>query len=163
MIAAFGGPNSPLGQNGTPATIPLELTNLGDVAALPTLLSVFLALLAVAALSFVLVTSGRTRRNEFAVLRAMGLGTLASRSIVYWQATAIAVVGLVVGVPLGIVVSSWGWRQVTSRVPLLYVTPFTLAVVALAIPIALVLANVVATWPARWISSLRPAETLRAE
>jgi ABC-type lipoprotein release transport system permease subunit len=82
---------------------------------------------------------------------------------VYWQATAIAVVGLVVGLPLGIVVGRWVWHEVTARVPLVYIAPFTLIVVGLAIPATLVLANAVATWPARRISLLRPAEALRAE
>ena len=163
VLAALGGPNSPLGQNAQPANIPLELTNLGDIAELPTLLSVFLALLALAALSLVLVISSRTRRHECAVLRAIGLGPRASRSIVYWQATAIAVGGLVVGLPLGTVVGRWVWHEVTARVPLVYIAPFTLMVVGLAIPATLVLANAVATWPARRISLLRPAEALRAE
>jgi ABC-type lipoprotein release transport system permease subunit len=163
VLAALGGPDSPLGQNAQPSNIPLELTNLGDVAELPTLLSVFLALLALAALSFVLVVSSRSRHHECAVLRAIGLGPGASRSIVYWQATVIAVVGLVVGLPLGIVVGRWVWHEVAARVPLVYIAPFTLIVVGLAIPTTLVLANAVATWPARRLSSLRPAEALRAE
>jgi hypothetical protein len=163
VLAVLGGPNSPLGQNAQPANIPLELTNLGDIAVLPTLLGLFLALLALAALSFVLVISGRTRRQECAVLRAIGLGPRATRSIVYWQATAIAIVGLVVGLPLGVVVSRWGWQEITGRVPIVYVAPFAFVVVGLAIPAALVLANAVATWPARWISSVKPADALRAE
>ena len=87
--------------------------------------SIFLALLAVAALSFVLVTSNRSRRLEFAVLRAMGFGVRPARLVVYWQATAIAVVGLVAGVPLGILVGRWMWQEVTTRVPLVYVPPST--------------------------------------
>ncbi len=163
VLTALGGPNSPLGQNAQPANIPLELTNLGDIAELPTLLSIFLALLALAALSLVLVISSRTRRHECAVLRAIGLGPRASRSIVYWQASAIAVVGLVVGLPLGTVVGRWVWREVAARVPLVYVAPFTLMVVGLAIPVTLVLANAVAIWPARRISLAPPADALRAE
>jgi hypothetical protein len=146
-----------------PVSIPQELTNLDNVSRLPTVLSIFLALLAVAALSFVLVTSSRSRRRELAVLRAMGLGVRASSLMVYWQATAIAVVGLVVGVPLGIVVGRWGWSQVAARVPLVDVAPLALVVVGLSVPVALALANAVATVPARALSSMRPAEALRAE
>jgi ABC-type lipoprotein release transport system permease subunit len=83
--------------------------------------------------------------------------------MVYWQATAIAVVGLVVGVPLGIVVGRWGWSQVAARVPLVDVAPLALVVVGLSVPVALALANAVATVPARALSSMRPAEALRAE
>jgi hypothetical protein len=165
LMAALGGPHGdlPLGQAVQPASIPEELTNLENVAQLPTVLSIFLALLAVAALSFVLVTSSRARRVELAVLRAMGLGVGASRLMVYWQATAISIVGLVVGIPLGIVVGRWAWSEVAARVPLVDVPPLALAVVGLAIPVALTLANAVATVPARRLTSLRPAEALRAE
>jgi ABC-type lipoprotein release transport system permease subunit len=163
LITELGGPTSLLYQNTEPAGVPLELVNLDDVAEIPLLLSVFLALLALAALSFVLVASGRARQEEFAVLRALGLGTSASRSIVYWQATSIAVVGLVIGVPLGIVVGRWGWGEVTARVPLVYLAPTALLVVGLAIPGAVFLANFVAILPAHRVSSLRAAEALRTE
>jgi ABC-type lipoprotein release transport system permease subunit len=83
--------------------------------------------------------------------------------MVYWQATAISIVGLVVGIPLGIVVGRWAWSEVAARVPLVDVPPLALAVVGLAIPVALTLANAVATVPARRLTSLRPAEALRAE
>jgi ABC-type lipoprotein release transport system permease subunit len=163
LVASLGGPNSLLGQGVQPASVPLELTNLSDVAQLPTILSVFLALLAVAALSFVLITSSRSRRMEVAVLRAIGLSARASGVIVHWQATAIAFVGLLIGIPLGIVVGRWTWYQVTVRVPLLYVSPLALVVVGLAVPAALLLANLVATVPARGMHSVRLAEVLRAE
>jgi hypothetical protein len=165
LIARLGGhrPDLVLSQSVGPVSIPQELTNLGNVAKLPTVLSIFLALLAVAALSFVLVTSSRSRRLELAVLRAVGLGARASRLIVYWQATAIAVVGIVIGVPLGIVLGRWAWQQVTLRVPLVDVPPLALVVVGLTVPIALVLANAVAVLPARSVLSRTPAEALRAE
>jgi hypothetical protein len=127
LIAALGGPSSALGQDVAPSNVPPELTNLENLAQLPIVLSIFLALLAVAALSFVLVTSNRSRRLEFAVLRAMGFGVRPARLVVYWQATAIAVVGLVAGVPLGILVGRWMWQEVTTRVPLVYVPPLDLA------------------------------------
>jgi hypothetical protein len=163
LVAALGGSGSLLGQNVQPVGVPLELTNLDNVAQLPTVLSIFLALLAVAALSFALVTSSRSRRAEQAVLRAIGLSRRDSRLIICWQATAIAMTGLVIGIPFGIVIGRWAWQAVTDRVPLVDVPPLELLAVWLSIPSALVLANLVATVAARGLLASRPAEALRTE
>ena len=105
----------------TPAEVPVELANLRNVRTLPVLLAGFLALLAVGALSHVLLTSARRRGHDFAVLRALGLDRWRTRLILNSQATAISVVGLVIGVPLGIVLGRTLWRLVTDRVPLVNV------------------------------------------
>ena len=80
------------------------MTNLHNVRVLPLALAAFLALLAVGALSYVLVASSRRRRREFGILRAIGLDRRSIRRVVHVQATAIAIVGLVFGIVLGIVV-----------------------------------------------------------
>ncbi len=163
FLDALGGMNSPLGSSVSPPTIPLELVNLQNVELLPNLLGISLAVLAVAALAYVLVVSGRSRRRELAVLRAIGLDSAGTRLVVYSQAIVIAVVGLVIGLPLGIVVARWAWAGVADRVPLVYVAPFFLTVVLLAIPVFLLVAIVVALWPAHNVVRSRPATVLRAE
>jgi len=163
FVDALGGLNSPLGSNVNPPTIPLELVNLQNVELLPNLLGASLAALAIAALAYVLVVTGRSRRREFAVLRAMGLDSAGTRLVVYSQAIVIAAVGLVVGIPLGVVVARWAWAGVADRVPLVYVAPFWLTVVLLAIPTLLLVAILVALWPARSVVRSRPAVVLRTE
>lgn len=163
LFAGLGGPSSELSQNVSPVDIPLELTNLGEIAYLPILLSIFLALLALAALSFALVTSSRSRRVELAVLRAMGLSAKATRRVVYWQAASIAITGLLVGIPLGILLGQWGWKAVADRVSLVYEPPLALVAILLAIPAAILLVTAVAALPAREVVSMRPAEALRSE
>jgi len=163
FLDALGGMNSPLGSNANPPTIPLELVNLGNVELLPNLLGISLATLAIAALTYVLVVTGRSRRRDFAVLRAIGLDSTGTRLVVYSQAVIIAAVGLVVGLPLGVVVARWVWAGVADRVPLVYVAPFWLTVVLLAIPAFLLVTIVVALWPARSVVRSRPAVVLRTE
>ena len=109
---------SALGSSVTPVAVPPELTNLRDLSQLPIALGVFLAVLGFAALSYVLVVTGRSRRAEFAVYKALGLDEKMSRRIVYFQASVIAIVGLIIGVPLGVIAGRWGWSAVTARVPL---------------------------------------------
>ncbi len=56
----------------------------------------------------------------------MGLTRRDSRLAIVWQSTLLAIVGLVVGVPLGIVVGRYLWRQIVDSFPLVYVAPLAL-------------------------------------
>jgi hypothetical protein len=163
LTMGLGGPNSVLGSNVQPVNVPLELTNLEDLAQLPTILGAFLAVLALAALSYILFTSGRARKVEFAVLKTLGLDEKALRSITLSQAIAISLVGLIAGLPLGVAVARWAWAAVTARVPLVDVPPLSVLVVVLAVPVVLVAAVAVAIWPARKAAQGSPAEALRSE
>ena len=79
------------------------------------------------------------------------------------HATVVGLVGLVIGLPIGIVVGRAGWRWVADSVPFLYVGPVAAVALILAVPLALAVVNLVAAWPARTASRLHPAEILRAE
>ncbi len=145
------------------APVPPELTNLRDVRTLPIVLAVFLALVAIAALAHVLATSARRRGREFAVLRALGVTSRSVRSVLNAQGTAVALVGLVVGVPLGIALGRVGWRLVAQRVPLTDVAPFAALALVLVVPLTVVIANVAAVWPGRRVAHQQPATVLRTE
>jgi hypothetical protein len=56
-----------------------------------------------------------------------------------------------------------GWHYVADRVPLADVPPFAVLAVVLAVPVTVVVVNVLAVWPGRHVARLRPAELLRAE
>lgn len=147
----------------TTAEVPPELDNLRNVRTLPVVLAAFLAVLAVAALSHVLVTSARRRRRDFAVLRAVGLTRRGSRVVLNSQGTAIGFVGLLVGIPLGIAAGRTGWDWVAGSVPLQVVPPFAAVALLLLVPVALLIANAVAVWPGRRMARLRPSQVLRSE
>jgi ABC-type lipoprotein release transport system permease subunit len=86
-----------------------------------------------------------------------------ARLIVNSQATAIGLVGLVIGIHLGIVLGRVLWRLVTDRVPLVNVAPFALLGVLLIVPASMLLANALAVWPGHRVARLQPAEILRDE
>ena len=151
-------------QGVSPPVEPTELTNLRNIKVLPTALAGFLALVAIAAVSLVLVASSRRRRRDFAVLRALGLGTGGTRMVVNSQGTAIGVFGLVFGVPLGLATGRVGWRLVAERVPLAVVTPLALVAVLVLIPVTVAVVNALAVLPGRSVARRWfPAEALRAE
>jgi ABC-type lipoprotein release transport system permease subunit len=147
----------------TPPDVPLELSNLRNVRILPRLLMGFLALLAVAAVAHVLATSVRRRRRDFAMLRALGMTRRTTRSIINLQGTAIAIAGLVIGIPAGVIVGQSGWRLIAERVPLRFVHPFALLAIVVVVPAALFAVNLLALLPGRRAARLNPAEVLHTE
>lgn len=152
--------------NGEPLDIPgppQDVLLLRNVRTLPRVLAGFLGLLGVAALGHALVTSVRRRRHDLAVLRAMGFRPAQNAATIAWQATTVAVVGLVIGVPLGIIVGRTSWRWVADSTPLLYVAPIAGLAIALAVPGSVAVANALAALPARRAARLRAVEVLRTE
>ncbi|HXY95251.1 MAG TPA: FtsX-like permease family protein [Acidimicrobiia bacterium] len=143
--------------------VPVAVEDLGRLATLPLVLGIFFALLACATVAHALVTTVRRRRRDFAVLRSFGFTRGQSRLAIAWQATMLAAVGVVVGVPLGIAAGRTVWRWLADEFPVAYVPPLALVAVVLAVPVAIAVANVLAAWPARSAAEIRPAETLRTE
>ena len=85
------------------------------------------------------------------------------RACLAWQATTLAVVGLVVGVPLGVALGRVTWRLVADATPMVYVEPLAVVALLVVAPAALVVANLLAAVPGHRAARLRPAEVLRTE
>jgi hypothetical protein len=146
-----------------PAILPAAVVSLGDLRSLPLWLGVFFALLASATVAHALVTTVRRRRHELAILRSFGFTRRQSRIAIASQATLIAAAGVIVGVPFGIVTGRLVWRNLADNFPVAYVPPFAVIAVIVVIPVAVLLANLLAVGPARAAARIRPAEALRAE
>jgi ABC-type lipoprotein release transport system permease subunit len=137
--------------------------NLEGVRRIPLALGAFLAVLAVGAVGHALASTVRRRRHDVAVLRALGLTRRQTRATVAWQATTLALVGLVFGVPLGLALGRTIWRIVAEQTPMLYVAPFAVVAVVLVPPAAVALFNALAAWPGHLAARFRPADSLRTE
>jgi ABC-type lipoprotein release transport system permease subunit len=144
-------------------TPPQDVLLLQNVRNLPRALAVFLAMLGIAALGHALITTVRRRRHDLAVLRAMGLRPRESAALIFCQAMTVAIIALAIGIPLGIIFGRLSWRWVANSTPLLYVPPLAALAILIAIPAAIVLANMLAAYPARRAAGVRPAEVLRTE
>jgi ABC-type antimicrobial peptide transport system permease subunit len=145
------------------AELPVEMTEIQSVRTLPVILGGFLALLAVGAVGHALATAVRRRSRDVAVLRALGMTRWQCRWVIFTQATVLALVGLLVGIPLGLAVGRTVWRVVTDALPVQYVPPFAAVAMLSAVPVALVLANLLAAVPGRRAARLRIAQILRTE
>ncbi|HEX6755752.1 MAG TPA: FtsX-like permease family protein [Mycobacteriales bacterium] len=143
---------------------PIEaIQQITSVRQLPLLLGGFLALLAIGAVGHALATAVRRRRHDVAVLRALGLTRGQARLTVVVQASLLAVVGLLFGVPLGLALGRTVWRVVADNTPVFYVPPLAALALLLIAPAALLLVNLLAAWPGHRAARLRIGHALRAE
>ena len=146
-----------------PGDVPVELSLIREVRTLPILLGAFLALLAIGAVGHALATAVRRRSHDIAVLRAVGMTQWQSRWVVVTQASLLALIGLVFGVPIGLALGRTVWRVVADYTPLQYVSPISLWALLLVGPAALLIANALAAWPGRRAARLRISHILRTE
>ncbi len=142
---------------------PAEIAAYGSAQSTVAILAAVLALAAVCALGLTLTASVRSRRREFALLKAIGFTRRQLASTVAWQSTVAALLGVIVGVPVGIAVGRWLWTLFAngiSAVPLPAVPVLEVTLVALG---AIAFANVVALLPARIAARTPTAVLLRSE
>jgi hypothetical protein len=135
----------------------------GSAQRIPLALSALLALAAVGTLAHVLVTCIRRRRRDLAVLKTLGFVRRQVSATVAWQATTLASVALLIGLPLGVAVGRWGWTLFADTVGVLPVPVVDLPPLLIAIPVTLLLANLIALIPGRVAAATRPAAVLRSE
>jgi hypothetical protein len=142
---------------------PAEIVNYHSMGATPLILGLGLTVGAVTALGLTLVASVRRRRRSMAMLRTLGFTGGQLRASVAWQSSIAVVIGLVIGVPLGIVAGRFLWDLFATNI---YVVPRptvpALAIVAIAFG-ALVLGNLVAALPGRTAARTPAALLLRTE
>jgi putative ABC transport system permease protein len=88
---------------------PAQIVNYRSIGSTPVILAVGLALGALVALGLTLAASVRRRRRDLALLKALGFTQRQLAAAVAWQATVTAVIGAIVGIPLGVVSGRQLW------------------------------------------------------
>jgi ABC-type antimicrobial peptide transport system permease subunit len=147
----------------TNAVRPQEVGDLARVDSAPMLVALVFGIAAGAALAHLLLTSVRRRRRDLAILKTLGFTRPQVYATIAWQATTVAAVGVLVGVPLGVALGRFGWTLFAHGLGVVAepVTPVGLSVVV--IPAAILFANAIAAIPARAAAATPPALVLRAE
>jgi ABC-type lipoprotein release transport system permease subunit len=161
VIATFG--DQGIGLAPGPVIEPTEPADLRAIERLPILVAAFVALLAVGATAHVLSSTARSQRRAYAVLFALGITRWNTRGVIAVQGLIIAVVGLVIGMPLGYVIGRGLWRAVAADTPVLFVEPLDVPSLSLTTVAAVALALCVAAWPAHRTTSAPLAQVLRSE
>ncbi len=163
VVAAGGTSALELAANVLPVQRPAEIVNYRSMGTVPVILAGGVAAGTVAALGLTLVASVRRRRRDLALLKTLGFTRGQLAAAIAWQSTVVAVVGVIIGVPLGIAAGRWLWilfARGLSAVPDPVIPATSIALAAVA---ALVLANLVAAVPGRQAARTPAALLLRAE
>ena len=147
----------------TAAERPANVVSLASIAGLPVALSGLLALIAAGTLAHTLASSTRQRRHDLAIFKTLGFLRREIRQAVAWQATTIAAIALLAGLPIGVAGGRWAWRIFAAQLGVLPEPAVPLAAILIAIPGALVMANLIAAAPARAAGRTQPATVLRTE
>ena len=142
---------------------PNGVTNYARIDGTPEVLAGLLAVLGVAVLAQLAVVSGRRRRHDFAVLKALGLLRRQVSQVTAWQVSTLAGLALLIGLPLGVAAGRWSWQLFAAGlgIPADASLPVTLLLVM--VPAVLIIANAVALWPGRSAARVSPARALRTE
>ena len=140
-----------------------EVGDVAQLSSLPYVLAGLLVVLALGALFVILVGSVRRHRRDLAVLMTMGCVGRQIFGTAEWQATALAMTALAVGVPAGLILGRWVWQVVAGSVgsvsPVVVPGLATLVVAAATVTVAVALAF----GPGWAAARAQPADALRAE
>jgi hypothetical protein len=142
---------------------PAQIVNYRTVGSTPVILAVGLAVGAIVALGLTLAASVRRRRRDLALLKTLGFTQRQLAAAVAWQSTVIAAIGIILGVPLGIVLGRQLWilfARNINAVPDPAVPVLSVLLVAIG---ALVFANLDAALPGLDAAHTPAALALRAE
>lgn len=142
---------------------PSDIRDYTGVRDTPLVLAVALALLAIATLTHVLLTSIRHRRRDLAMFKTLGLLRPQVLSVVLWQTCALTAAALLAGLPLGIVAGRWTWTIFAGSLGVATDPAVPAPALLAIIPAALILTSLIAAGPGWRAAQTRPAAILRGE
>ena len=142
---------------------PNGATNYARIDATPEVLAGILALLGLVVLGQFTLASGRRRRRDFAILKTLGLLRGQLTAVTAWQVTALTLLALLVGLPLGVAAGHWAWGLFAAQVGLSTSAITPLLLVTLTPPCAVLAANAITFPSGRHAAHQNPAAVLRSE
>jgi hypothetical protein len=144
----------------TPLT-PISLVNFGEAVNFPLIFGAMLAVFGAATLTHLLMVSVSRRRREFGLLKVLGFVNGQVVSTVAWQATTLALVGIIIGVPLGVVIGRAVWRAFANNLGVIPVAVVPALLIGGLAAGVIVVANFIAIAPALAATRSKPADLLR--
>jgi predicted lysophospholipase L1 biosynthesis ABC-type transport system permease subunit len=142
---------------------PTDLVNFGQAVNFPLLFGLIVVLFGVGTLLHLLLSSLTRRRRETGLLKSLGFVRRQVALSVSWQTTTVALIGIVVGVPVGVAAGRAVWSAFATNLGVgtaPVVTTWVIAVLAVG---TLVVANLLAVVPAYLAARSKPAALLRTE
>ena len=131
-----------------PPTAPPEVNGLRDVNRIPLVTAAALVLLGVIATSHGLIVTVRSRRLDLGVLTALGFTSGQRRHVIVAQATTVALIALLIGIPLGAIVGRLFWLAIARSLGVATDASFPPLVIAASATLIVVVLNLIAVLPA---------------
>jgi FtsX-like permease family len=128
---------------------PAEIIDADSIGSAPLVLASALALGSALSLVLALLAAVRRRRHDLAMLRTLGFTHRQLAATIAWQSTSIVLVGLLIGVPAGVVLGRTLWSAFGDELGVVVVPVVPWPLVAAVAGGAIVLAATVATLPGR--------------
>jgi hypothetical protein len=142
---------------------PKGVADFDRVNKLPAVLSALLILVAAGTLAHTLLTGVRRRRRDLAILKTLGFVRRQVGAAVAWQATTLALVALVFGLPIGTASGRWVWQVFADELGIVPQPVVPFLALAVVVPATVLVANLLAAGPGRSAAGTRPALVLRSE
>ena len=142
---------------------PTSLINFGEAVNFPLIFGGLLAVFGAATLAHLLVVSVSRRRREIGLLKVLGFVNGQVVAAVGWQATTVALVGIVVGIPLGIIAGRSTWHLFAAHLGVIPVSVVPVGLVGVLVVGVLVVANLLALGPAVVAARSKPGRLLRTQ
>jgi ABC-type lipoprotein release transport system permease subunit len=142
---------------------PTNLVNFGESINFPLIFGVIVVLFGATTLLHLLLSSLNRRRRDVGLLKSLGLYRRQVAFSVAWQTTTLAVVGIIIGVPVGIAAGRAVWSAFADNLGVATQPVVAATEIALLVVGTLVVANLLALVPAFLAARERPASLLRSE
>lgn len=145
----------------TLASTPSSLINFGEAVNFPLIFGAMLALFGAATLAHLLLVSVSRRRREVGLLKVLGFVNRQVGSAVAWQSTTLALVGIVIGAPLGLLAGRAIWNAFADNLGVVPVSVVPVWLVVAVVAGVVVVANLIAVAPALVATRCKPGDLLR--
>jgi len=142
---------------------PAVIVNVIRIRSTPYLLVAVLGALGALTIGHAVWSSVRRRRRDAAILHSIGADRRFVSRALHWQATAIALVPVVIGIPLGVIAGVRVFRVFADAMGVVNGAAIPLLAIAGALVAALMVANVTSRVAARRLERRSPADLLRVE
>ncbi len=143
------------------AITPTSLINFGEAVNFPLMFGAVLAIFGAATLLHLLMVSVNRRRREVGLLKIVGFVNLQVGTTVAWQAVTVALAGIAIGVPLGVVVGRATWEAFANNLGAVPVSVVPTSLIILLSVSVLIVAVLLSIAPALVAIRARPRDLLR--
>ena len=156
---------NPDGQPGgtyeVPTAVSSSVHNAAQLGGLPRALATGLAAAAVLSIGLTVLSSVRRRRQELALLKALGMTRGQLWGVVTWQTGLILGLAVAAGLPLGVAAGRWAWAAFAGSLGAVPVTEIPLATLGLGVLLLAAVGSLLTAIPAAVAGRTHSAALLR--